>query len=316
LSQAIPVTAENFTRAETDTYFAAFAREGAFGKLEHSRELADVAHQNVVRMNRDTLYSKGVFDLDAGPVTVTLPETSGRFMSVLMVDQDHYTPGTYYAPSRNIITREQVGTRYVALLFRTFVDPNDPTDIEEVHALQDAIETEQASAGAFEAPDWDEASLTQVRNTLKDAEAYDPRKAFGTREQVDPRAHLLGTAQGWGGNPPKDAVYVRGEPGKNDGSTVYRLTVKDVPVDGFWSLSVYNADGFFVPNPKNAYSLNNLTAKPDADGAYTIQFGGCGEGVPNCLPIFPGWNYAVRLYRPRKALLDGSWIFPEAQEEH
>ena len=45
----------------------------------------------------------------------------------------------------------------------------------------------------------------------------------------------------------------------------------------------------------------------------TVQFGGCDGKTPNCLPITPGWNYLVRLYRPRKEILDGSWKFPEAQ---
>jgi len=44
-----------------------------------------------------------------------------------------------------------------------------------------------------------------------------------------------------------------------------------------------------------------------------VQFGACRKDVANCLPIMPGWNYTVRSYRPRKALLDGSWEFPEAQ---
>ena len=95
--------------------------------------------------------------------------------------------------------------------------------------------------------------------------------------------------------------------------TVYRVTLKDVPVDGFWSISVYNAKGFFVKNALGAYSLNNLSAKPDADGSYTIQFGGCRKETPNCLPIMKGWNYTMRFYRPRKEILDGSWKFPEAQ---
>jgi hypothetical protein len=30
----------------------------------------------------------------------------------------------------------------------------------------------------------------------------------------------------------------------------------------------------------------------------------------NCLPIMDGWNYTVRLYRPRAEILDGSWTFP------
>ena len=46
-------------------------------------------------------------------------------------------------------------------------------------------------------------------------------------------------------------------------------------MDGFWSISVYNAKGFFEKNALNAYSLNNLTAKPDPGGGHTIQFGSC-----------------------------------------
>ena len=50
-----------------------------------------------------------------------------------------------------------------------------------------------------------------------------------------------------------------------------------------------------------------------ADGSVTVHFGGCGDDRPNCLPIVDGWNYAVRLYRPRPEILDGTWTFPTAQ---
>ena len=124
--------------------------------------------------------------------------------------------------------------------------------------------------------------------------------------------HLVGTAAGWGGNPRQDALYLGGAPEQNDGKTAYTLAVRDVPVDGFWSVSVYNRDGFFEQNAKGAYTLNNVTAKPNADGSVTIRFGG-DEDAPNMLPITPGWNYLVRLYRPRKEVLDGTWKFPEAE---
>jgi hypothetical protein len=88
---------------------------------------------------------------------------------------------------------------------------------------------------------------------------------------------------------------------------------KDVPVDGFWSISVYNAKGFFVRNDLNANTLNNITAKKSDDGSFAIQFGGCDGNIPNCLPIMPGWNYIVRLYRPRPEILNGPWNFPDAQ---
>jgi hypothetical protein len=311
---AQPVTVDNFTRAESDGYFARFVGMGAFGKLVHSRELADVAKQSVVRMNRDTLYSQGVFDLDAGPVTAIMPETGGRFMSLLLINEDHYNPATFYTAGAHKITREQVGTRYVTLLFRTFVNPADPADMTKVHALQDAISIEQPGGpGKFEVPTWDDASRTKVRQALMSLGGLDANDIFGTKAEVDPVRHLIGTAAGWGGNPARDAKYISVTPENNDGTTVQRLTVKDVPVDAFWSISVYNKDGFFEPNALNAYSLNDVTAAKAKDGSYTIQFGGCGKGVANCLPITPGWNYTVRLYRPRAEALNGSWKFPEAR---
>jgi hypothetical protein len=62
-----PVTAKNFQRAESDLYFGNFVKLGGFGKLYHYRTPTPIEKQEVVRMNRDTLYSTGVFDLDAGP---------------------------------------------------------------------------------------------------------------------------------------------------------------------------------------------------------------------------------------------------------
>jgi hypothetical protein len=124
---------------------------------------------------------------------------------------------------------------------------------------------------------------------------------------------LIGAASAWGGNPERDALYLNVTPANNDGRTIYKINVRDVPVDGFWSISVYNAKGYFEPNPENAYSLNNITAKKDQDGSITIQFGGCDGKTANCLPTTNGWNYLVRLYRPREQVLNGTWRFPEAR---
>jgi hypothetical protein len=126
--------------------------------------------------------------------------------------------------------------------------------------------------------------------------------------------HLIVTASGWGLNPDQDAIYLNVTPPKNDGSTTHRLTVPaDVPIDAFWSVSVYDAEGHFVANAREAYTLNSVTAARNSDGSVTVQFGGCDGQVANCLPIFPDWNYMVRLYRPRSEILSGAWAFPEAQ---
>jgi hypothetical protein len=107
-------------------------------------------------------------------------------------------------------------------------------------------------------------------------------------------------------------MYVMVVPEKNDGKTPYTLTVKDVPVDGFWSVTVYNDKGFMEKNALDAYSFNNVGARKSADGSITIRFGG-DPTQPNFLPIGAGWNYTVRLYQPRGALLNGGWKFPAPQ---
>ena len=174
---------------------------------------------------------------------------------------------------------------------------------------------QQDSKGSFEIPDWDPVSQKQVRDALIAlfATLPDSKGMFGAEGEVDPVRRLIGAAAAWGGNPEKDALYLTVNPPQNDGTTVHRLTVRDVPVDGFWSVTVYNKDGYFTENSQNAYSLNNIVAAKESDGSVQIQFGGCDGTTANCLPITPGWNYLVRLYRPRAEVLDGSWAFPQAQ---
>lgn len=311
---SVPVTADNFVRAESDRYLGALVKEQGLGKLFHHREPASIDSQTVVRLNRDTLYSSAVFDLDAGPVTITLPDAGDRFMSMQVIDEDQYTTQVNYTPGDYTLSRGKDGTRYVVVALRTLVDPSNPEDVAKVHALQDAIKVQQAAPGSFEVPKWDTVSQDKVRAALLTLASTlpDTRHMFGTRDTVDPVRRVIGAASAWGGNPDKDAMYLNVVPARNDGSTVYRLHVADVPVDGFWSVSLYNAEGYYQKNPQNAYTLNNLTAKKSADGSIDIQFGGCDGQVPNCLPTMAGWNYMVRLYRPRAEILEGRWTFPDA----
>jgi hypothetical protein len=314
-SKVVPVTVENFTRAESDLYFGNIVKEGGFGKFFHFRTPASIEHQNVIRLNRDTLYSAAVFDLDAGPVSITLPDSGTRFLSMQVIDEDQYTPAVFYGGGKHTLTKESVGTRYVITAIRILVDPTNPQDVEQVHKLQDAITVEQREHGTFDVPHWDAMSQKKVREALLvlGTTLPDSKRMFGPKADVDPVRHLIGAAMAWGGNPEKDAIYLNVTPSSNDGTTVYRLTVKDVPVDGFWSISVYNAQGYFERNPENAYTLNDLTAKKGADASVTIQFGGNCRETANCLPITPGWNYMVRLYRPRKEIREGAWKFPAAE---
>jgi hypothetical protein len=315
---AEPVTVQNYNRAQTDVNFAGVVKSGGFGKFRHGRELAPPVQYGIVRPNRDTLYSLAIIDLDAGPVMITLPEAGKRFMGMQVVNEDQYTRATYYGAGAHPLTREMIGTRYAVVVVRFLVDPSDKEDAGRIHSLQDAIKLNQERPGVFEIPHWDEAGLKKVRAALLQlgSTVSDTRRMFGADESdVDPVRHLIGSAMLWGGYPERDALYLLITPARNDGKTIYKLAVRDVPVDGFWSLTVYNSEGYLQPNPDDAYAVNRDTAKKGPDGSVAIQFGGCDGKVQNCLPIAEGWNYTVRLFRPRAEILRGTWEFPSAQPE-
>jgi hypothetical protein len=309
----VKVTASNYVRAESDFQMRGYIESANnFGKFVHNREPYDVENQVTVRGNRDTLYSFGVFDLTS-PVTITLPDTKGRYQSLMIVSQDH-SISAVYGPKKVTLTQERVGTRYALLALRTFADPDDEKDMKAAYRLQDAVGVEQANIGKFEVPDWKKDEVEKMRETIN-VVAYtvtDTSRMFGKKEDLDPVYWMLGAALGWGGLPAEAATYVNVFPKKNDGKTPYTLTVKDVPVDAFWSVTLYDDKGWMPVNKYNAYSFNNVTAKKNKDGSITIHFGGDPK-QPNFLPIVPGWNYIVRLYRPRKEILDGSWTFPIAK---
>jgi hypothetical protein len=248
-------------------------------------------------------------------VTITLPDAGKRFRSMAVISQDQHVPAAVYTAGSYTLDRKTVGTRYVLVGIRTLFDPADPQDLQQAIALQDATKAEQKSPGRFELPRWDPVSQKKVRDALLSLAdtVPDSRGMFGSTSQISPVRHLIGSASAWGGNFETDAFYLNVTPSRNDGATVYKIKVKDVPVDSFWSISVYNAAGFYEPNPYGAYTLNDLTAKKSEDGSIAVQFGGCDGKVVNCLPVMRGWNYMVRLYRPRAEILTGAWVFPEAQ---
>ena len=307
---AVPVTVDNFARAETDRMFSVLqAQAGGVNQLKHNRVPTPIDDQPVIRMNRDTLYSVAIVDISNG-ATVTVPDGGDRYISVMVVNQDHYINRILHDPGQYVLTVDEFDTPWAAVATRILVDPGDRSDLTMVNALQDQLAVEANSSRPFEPPDYDKASFDATRQAVlelaKHLGGFD--HAFGTKDEVNPVRHLIGTAAGWGGLPDREARYISVEPGLPAGE--YRLTVRDVPVDGFWSISLYNADGFFQANERGAYSVNNITATPNDDGSVTVHFGSCAEAQPNCLPIMDGWNYTIRLYRPRLEVLDGSWTFP------
>jgi hypothetical protein len=305
-----PVNVTNFARAETDRMFAAIqAQAGGVNQFFHYRAPTPVEQQTVIRMNRDTLYSGAIVDISAG-ATLVIPDAGRRYVSVMIVNQDHYINNVLHDQGKYDLTVDEFGTPYVLVAARVLVDPADPADVAAVNALQDQFGLQASSARPFVMPAYDQASFDVTRTALLELAKGLPgfEHAFGAAGDVDPVRHLIGTAAGWGGLPDREAIYVNVDPGLPVGE--YQLTVRDVPVDGFWSISLYNPAGYFEPNDRGAYTINNLTADHAEDGSVTVSFGRCGDGRANCLPIMDGWNYLVRLYQPRDEILNGTWTFP------
>jgi hypothetical protein len=249
-----------------------------------------------------------VVDISEG-ATIVLPESGDRYLSAMIVNRDHHINRIFHDAGEHELTVEEHKTPFVCVVMRTLVDPNDPSDVAAVVAIQDQLEVRASAATPWEAPDWDVESLDATRSGLLELARGigDFEGAFGSEEETDPIMHLIGTAVGWGGLPDHEARYINVDPGLPPGR--YQLTVGDVPVDGFWSISLYDAEGYF-PNTGDQVSVNSVTGVRGSDGTVTVHFGDWGDDAPNRLPTMEGWNYVVRLYRPRPEVHDGSWTFP------
>jgi hypothetical protein len=135
----------------------------------------------------------------------------------------------------------------------------------------------------------------------------------------------LVTAIGLGANRPKDAIYPTSEKdadGKEyDGTKNYVMHIEKgqmPPVDGFWSLTMYDAKFFFVPNPINRYTVSSRSKfMPNADGSVDLYLQSDSPGKAkeaNWLPT-PKAKFIpmLRLYWPKEtppSILDGTWKPP------
>jgi hypothetical protein len=311
--EPVVVNVDNFVRAETAVNFDKTLAlvNGEVNKTFHFREPMPLDGQSVIRSNRDTLYSGAIVDISKG-ATLTIPETNGRYVSAMVVNEDHYLNKVYHGQGTYKLTMEEFDTPYVGVTIRTLVDASDPEDVKKVRAIQDGIAISAESAKPYTHPEYDQTSYEAAYKAVIELSRFvpDTQRTFGKKEDVGEVRHLLGTAMGWGGLPEHEAYYLNIEPNLPVGA--YELTVKDVPVDAFWSISLYNKEGYFQENEYNAYSVNNITGTPNKDGSFTVHFGGDPESV-NYLHIMDGWNYAVRFYLPRKEIVEGEWTFPDVK---
>ena len=316
-NNAEAVTKENYTMAETQTVMAAYVGKiakatcsGGMGVLWNDSKAADPKDRTVIRINFDTLYSWLVLDLKS-PATITLPETDGRYQSAMVVNGEGYTfvekePGDYE------LTEESVGSRMALVAFRTGVNIQDPADVAKAQALQAKLSVRQEQKGEFIQPNqWNKEQMLAIRdeyNKERNEKGVKSEDLFGRKGEITPEQNNMGVAVGIGGMPKEGAVYLFYTPTSTDPQS---LTLKDVPNgdNAFWSLTVYDKDGFPTGDK---FNLNSAFAKANDQGEVVVNLGG-DKGKDNYLDIYPGWNATLRIYNPKPSYFDGSWVRPELQ---
>ncbi len=168
----------------------------------------------------------------------------------------------------------------------------------------------------------------KVNKDVKDVDGW----AFTTKTGLygtDYLMRALVTAIGLGANRPQDAVYPTSqkdtEGNAYDGTNKYVMRFRKgrlPPVRGFWSLTMYDSQYFFVANPLNRYSISarqNLKANPDGSVDLYLQKDSPGpDKESNWLPAPPGkFILMLRLYWPNESnpsIINGSWKIPPVKK--
>jgi hypothetical protein len=127
---------------------------------------------------------------------------------------------------------------------------------------------------------------------------------------------------GLGYNLPQDAIYPslandnEGQPLNGNNNYILRFEKgKLPPVGAFWSLTAYDADGYFIPNALERQAIGDRDKLAfNSDGSVDIYFQTASPGKDkenNWLPVAKGpFNLLMRLYWPKAEILDGSWSPP------
>jgi hypothetical protein len=172
---------------------------GGVNRFYHFRHPIPLDKQNIVRMDRDTLYSMAVVDTSQG-ATITVPELpNGRYASVLLIDNDHNCPEVIYASGTHELPKD---TKYLGVGVR--IQIFNPADVEEValvNRLQDQFVIQAQSADPFAKPEWDQQSLNALRAEYeKEFQKFAkyPSDWQGPRGKINEQTRHLAAAGAWG----------------------------------------------------------------------------------------------------------------------
>jgi hypothetical protein len=252
--EKIPVTLENYEVAESDLAFYNVTKLVGMNTLFHFPTGAfDLDNQTVVRMNRDTYYSGAVIDTTQG-ATITIPETNGRYLSVMVVQNDHYIDQVFLEPGTHEITSD---TDFAMVAMRIRANQSDPTDDDAIAALRAGVKLEVGGNASHVRPNYDMEQLVALRDelTVEGTKLGTLMGMQGAHGTIEPMMHLYGTAIGWGLLPDAQAQYLGSPKFANDGCYMASFRTALTTSPGFSpSLFMTPTAGF---TPKMASSMSS-----------------------------------------------------------
>ena len=315
------VDKSNYAKAETTDILKDYVKKiskgtctTGMGVFMHQRSAMDPADRTILRPNFDTLYSFVVLDLK-NPATINLPKIT-RYQILEIVTGEHWIPLVSDKPGTYQITQDLTGSQYAFAMVRTQVNMQDESDLKNAREAQDKLELVQASQGVYEQDkEFNRSEILSLRaeyNQRRQPEGITSEMIFGKEGEISPEMRNFGVAIGWGGLPKQGAIYPM--PKLTESTEPQKLIMKNVPMEqgSFWSVTVYNKNGF---STGKSYNINSAFAKESNPGEYIINLGGS-ENEDNFLNIFPGWNAVIRIYSPTKDYFNGSWEVPQYEPKN
>ena len=280
----VTVTLDNFIHADsTRAYLKELAQSnGKVNVIRRVRELTNADNQDVIRMNRDTLYTRVILDVKGG-ASITAKKYDG-YQNINVIDINHSQIASLTGHGTLKVDESMLTEGHHAyVIVRTGLLRKLPEKemMAKAHKAQDNISISFHSSEPFvPSVNYDYESLDVVKYRILKDFALNPKKdtvknGLGTLKERDPEAARVVVAIGWGALSGKQAVY-SSFTGSRERET-FTITNKPNAYDkGFFSITVYNADGYIATIN---YAINSDNMLPNKDGSYTITFLASGEPV-------------------------------------
>jgi len=319
----VVITNDNFIHADSiRAYFKELDKAGKVNVIRPERNLITTDTQDVIRMNRDTLYARIILDVKGG-ATITTKEYDG-YQNINVLDINHSQIASLNGHGTLKIDESMLTEgQHAYVIVRTGLLRKLPKEemYAKAHKAQDLISIKTNSSEPFvPSVKYDYKTLDKVKYKILSDFALHPqpnvvKNGFGSMKERDPVAARTVVAIGWGALSGKDAVYSSFVGNQERCSFTMEKPDLNYKGHGFFSFTIYNFDGYIATID---YAINSDSMDPNADGTYTVTFLASGEpvkdGEKNIVRTPRGkmWTGVLRNYYPNNNM-DALFVWADKQ---